>query len=89
MTDETRGYEAPGANGEAPRFAYAVDTLLIEVGRLGRVIRRLEESPFVSAEEGSERSRTLTRITMRIVELYDAITVLGELEGSDDLPDEE
>jgi hypothetical protein len=89
VTDETRGYEAPDANDGAPRYAYAVDTLLIEIGRLGRVIRRLEESPFVSAEQGSERTRTVTRLTTRIVELYDAITVLGELEASDDLPDEE
>jgi hypothetical protein len=82
MTDDLETTDARGG----PRFAYAVETLLIEVGRLSRVIRRLEES---SAAASEERSATLRRLSDRVMELYNAINALGELEGGEALPDEE
>ena len=78
MTEET-----------GPRFAYAMDTLLMEVGRLNRVIRRLQETPTADPSERADRSAIITQLMERIVEIFEAIDALGTAQGGDDEPSDE
>lgn len=85
MSDET---EMPGRD-EGPRFAYAMDTLLMEVGRLNRVIRRLQESPSTDPTERADRSIVITNLMERIVEIFEAIDALGMAQDGEDEPSDE
>ncbi|HEX8674599.1 MAG TPA: hypothetical protein VF710_22050 [Longimicrobium sp.] len=85
MSEET---DMP-ARDEGPRFAYAMDTLLMEVGRLNRVIRRLQESPTPDPSERADRSAVITRLMERIVEIFEAIDALGTAQGGEDEPSNE
>ena len=81
-------YEMP-ARDEGPRFAYAMDTLLMEVGRLNRVIRRLQEAPTADPSERADRSAVITNLMQRIVEIFEAIDALGTAQGGEDEPSDE
>ena len=70
---------------EGPRFAYAIDTLLIEVARLNRVIRRIQETPAAPAERAAQ-ARTVTQLMRRVVGLLEAIDALGAAQGGSDDP---
>ncbi|HEY0152863.1 MAG TPA: hypothetical protein VGB92_12755 [Longimicrobium sp.] len=72
-----------------PRFAYAMDTLLMEVGRLNRVIRRLQESPTPDPIERTDRDVVITNLMQRIVEIFEAIDALGTAQGGEDEPSDE
>lgn len=72
-----------------PRFAYAMDTLLTEVGRLNRVIRRLQESPSADSFERRERERIATQLMHRIVEIFEAIDALGMAQRVEGEPTDE
>jgi hypothetical protein len=73
-----------------PRFAYAMDTLLMEVGRLNRVIRRLQETPSADPGERADRDSVITNSMQRIVEIFEAIDALGSMQaGEDELFEEE
>lgn len=85
MSDES---EMPDRD-EGPRFAYAMDTLLMEVGRLNRVIRRLQESPTTDPSERADRSMVITNLMQRIVEIFEAIDALGTAQGGEDEPSDE
>jgi hypothetical protein len=74
---------------EGPRFAYAMDTLLMEVGRLNRVIRKLQEAPSPDAGERVERDAVITNLMQRIVEIFEAIDALGTAQGGEDEPSDE
>ena len=78
MTEET-----------GPRFAYAMDTLLMEVGRLNRVIRRLQEAPSADPSERADRDIVITNLMQRIVEIFEAIDALGTAQGGEDEPSDE
>jgi hypothetical protein len=67
-----------------PRFAYAMDTLLMEVGRLNRVIRRLQESPTPDPIERTDRDVVITNLMQRIVEIFEAIDALGTAQGGEE-----
>lgn len=71
---------------EGPRFAYAMDTLLMEVGRLNRVIRRLQESSSADPSERADRSAVTTQLMQRIVEIFEAIDALGTLQAGEEEP---
>ena len=60
----------------------------MEVGRLNRVIRRLQESPAADGFARSERERTITHLMRRIVEIFDAIDALGMAQAGDEGPSE-
>ncbi len=72
-----------------PRFAYAMDTLLMEVGRLNRVIRRLQETPSADPSERADRDTVITNAMQRIVEIFEAIDALGSAQGGGDEPSDE
>ena len=72
-----------------PRFAYAMDTLLMEVGRLNRVIRRLQESPIADPSERADRDTVITNAMQRVVEIFEAIDALGMAQDGEDEPSDE
>jgi hypothetical protein len=74
---------AEHARDDAPRLSYAMDTLLIEIGRLNRVIRRVEETPATTATEKLERAQIVTQLMRKVVALLDAVDVLGEAQASE------
>ncbi len=76
----------PERSDEGPRYAYAIDTLLMEAGRLNRAIRRLEETPPTTATEQIERAKIITQLMRRVVEIFEAIDALGMAQGGEDAP---
>jgi hypothetical protein len=85
MTEES---DLP-VSDEGPRFAYAMDTLLMEVGRLNRVIRRLQETSSAAGSERADREGVITNLMQRIVEIFEAIDALGTAQGGEDEPFDE
>ena len=72
------------ARDEGPPHAYAMDTLLIEAGRLNRIIRRLEETPPATPTAKLERTQVVTQLMRRVVEIFEAIDALGTAQGGED-----
>ena len=58
----------------------------MEVGRLNGVIRALEESTSGGVFEKDERSRVVTHVMHRVVEIFDAIDALGEAQAGSPEP---